>query len=54
MLQEDIDSKEETLRYINELNLYSYNNYSCSSCFNKGFLRGIEQLKLELNEYSYR
>lgn len=52
LLEDNTESKKSIIKYINELNLYSYNNYSCSSCFNKGFLQGINQLKIELSKYS--
>ena len=50
MLLDSTDLKEYHISNINKLNLSCYNNYSCNACFNKGFLYGIDQLKIELNK----
>ncbi|SCH73800.1 Uncharacterised protein [uncultured Clostridium sp.] len=52
LLEDNTESKKSIIKYINELNLSSYNNYSCNSCFNNGFIQCINQLQIELSNYS--
>ena len=48
MLLGNEESKKDTIKHINGLDLRCYDVCSCKSCFNKGFLQGIYQFKIQL------
>ena len=48
----DIDSREGILNEINELDLSYYQYNSCKSCFNDGFMRAVNQLGIEIENYN--
>lgn len=48
LLLSDSNSKKDTLKQINEIDLSEYMHYSCKSSFNRGFNDAINQLNLEI------
>ena len=48
LLLSDTNTKEDTLKQINGMDLSEYLHYSCKSNFNRGFTQAINQLNLEI------